>query len=316
MSEAYDGTAPVIGRIPVPVRELVKSGIRRYATATAPWRRGPDFLVIGAKRGGTTTLYDALVRHPGVGPLLPRIQRIKSPHYFDLFHDRGPAWYRSHFPLTLAGSGGRWRLVGEAAPYLLYHPCSPQWVAQEAPGVRLVAMLRDPVERAFSHHWDRVKNGVETLSFLDAVEAEAERLAGEEEALLRDPERPRHAHEHFSYLDRGHYDVQLRRWLDAVPGDRLLVMRSEDFYADPAAGFADTCAFLGLDAWTPEEFGRHHAHTDRPKVEPAVRERLWAHFEGSTQRLADLLGTSPWWDASGTLPQPDRQILRPTAVRP
>lgn len=300
MSEAYDGTAPVIGRIPVPVRELVKSGIRRYATATAPWRRGPDFLVIGAKRGGTTTLYDALVRHPGVGPLLPRVQRIKSPHYFDLFHDRGPAWYRSHFPLTLAGSGGRRRLVGEAAPYLLYHPCSPQWVAEEAPGVRLVAMLRDPVERAFSHHWDRVKNGVEALDFEAALAAEADRLAGEAELLQRDPHRPRPAHEHFSYLDRGDYAVQLRRWQQHTAPGQLMVLRSEDFYADPAVVFAQICDFLGLQPWTPAEFGRHHAHADRPKVSAQLRARIWPQLAAATTDLAELLGTSPWWDENGT----------------
>jgi hypothetical protein len=308
---AFDGLAPVVGRIPVPVREAVKGVVRATATATARWRPGPDFLVIGSKRGGTTTLYHALVRHPAVVPLVPKVQRIKSPHYFDLHHDRSNAWYRSHFPVPRAG-----RISGEAAPYLLYHPLAPQRVAAEAPQALLVAMLRDPVERAFSHHWDRVKNGVETLSFTDAVDAEAERLAGEEEALLLDPERPRHNHEHFSYLDRGHYDVQLRRWLAEVPAARLLVMRSEDFYADPAATFTDTCRFLGIDAWTPEEFGRHHAHQDRPKVDPAVRQRLWAHFRGSTGRLADLLGTTPWWDAVGTTPLDDRQVLLADGRRP
>lgn len=301
---AFDGQSPVVGRLPVPVRSAVKGVVRAAATATARWRPGPDFLIIGSKRGGTTTLYHALVRHPAVMPLVPRVQRIKSPHYFDLHHDRSNTWYRSHFPVPRQG-----RVSGEAAPYLLYHPIAPAWVAAEAPAARLVAMLRDPIERAFSHHWDRVKNGVETLSFLDAVDAEAERLAGEEEALRRDPERPRFNHEHFSYLDRGHYDVQLRRWLEHVPAEVLLVIRSEDFYADPAAGFADTCAFLGVPRWTPEEFGRHHAHRDRPKVEPAVRERLWAHFADSTGRLAELLGTTPWWDAEGTTAQPDRQIL-------
>ena len=306
----FDETPPAVGRVPVPVRTAVKGVVRAATRATARWRVGPDFLVVGSKRGGTTTLFHALVRHPGVVPPVPAVQRIKSVHYFDLHHHRGNAWYRSHFPVPRPG-----RVSGEAAPYLLYHPLAPQRVAAEAPQALLVAMLRDPVERAFSHHWDRVKNGVETLSFTDAVDAEAERISGLAEAIAADG-RPRPAHEHFSYLDRGHYDVQLRRWLAHVPGASMLVLRSEDFYADPAAGFADVCAFLGLDPWTPPEFGRHHAHADKPKVDPAVRERLWPVFETSTRRLADLLGTQAWWDAAGTVALPDRQVLRADGTNP
>lgn len=300
---AFDGPSPV-GRIPVPIRRAAKATIRLGTMATAPWRAGPDFLVIGSKRGGTTTLYHALTRHPQVAALVPRVQRIKSPQYFALHHDRGQAWYRSHFPIRRPGM-----ISGEADPYLLYHPLAPRRVAQEAPEARLVAMLRDPVERAFSHHWDRVKNGVEQLPFLEALDAEPERLAGEVEALLDDPEHPRAAHEHYSYLDRGRYDTQLARWLAAVPARRLLVLRSEDFYARPGEVFTDVCRFLGIRPWIPDEFGRHHAHADRPKVAPEVRERLWPLFAESTDRLADLLGTDPWWAADGPTPTPGSHLL-------
>jgi hypothetical protein len=309
-SGAYDGSTPIVGRIPVPARQLVKAGVRGYATATSRWRPGPDFLVIGAKRAGTTTLYDALVRHPGVAPLVPRIQRIKSPHYFDLLHHRGPAWYRSHFPMAIAADGKR-RLVGEAAPYLLYHPASPEWVADEAPGARLVVMLRDPVERAFSHHWDRVKNGVESLDFEAALAAESPRLAGESERLRQEPHTPRPAHEHFSYLDRGDYAAQLRRWWAHVPAEQMLILRSEDFYAEPGTVFGQICAFLGLAPWTPEEFGRHHAHADRPRVDPALRAGIWPQLTGSVVDLAELLGLPAWWDARGATSLGQAQVVVP-----
>lgn len=308
---AYEGSAPVIGRVPAPVREVVKAGVRWFGTATARWRPGPDFIVIGSKRGGTTTLYDALVRHPGVTPLVPRIQRLKSPHYFDLHHDRGTAWYRSHFPIAGNDPAGR-RQCGEAAPYLLYHPASPAWVAQEAPDARLIAMLRDPVERAFSHHWDRVKNGLEPLGFEAALDAESERLAGQEELLRRDPHTPRPAHEHWSYLDRGDYARQLRRWRDAGLADRLLVLRSEDFYADPAAVFGQICDFLGLVRWTPPQFGRHHAHADRPKVTPQLRARIWPRVAPAVADLGQVLGTPRWWDAEG----PNRTISDQVVLMP
>jgi Sulfotransferase domain len=293
---AFEGDSPVRG-VPVGVRRAVKTAVRAYAVATSPLRHGPDFLLVGAKRAGTTTLYDALVRHPDVAPLFPRIERIKSPHYFDLQHHRGQRWYRSHFPIRTPV--GRDRITGDAAPYLLYHPLAPAWAGREVPDARVLVMLRDPVERAFSHHWDRVKNGVETLPFEQAVDAEAERLAGQEELLRADPATPRPAHEHFSYLDRGRYAPQLRRWLEHYPSSQVLVVRCEDFYAQPVEVFAHVCAFLGIATWTPPRFGRHHAHTDKPRVEPALRRRLAALFAEPNEDLARLLDTQVWWDADG-----------------
>jgi hypothetical protein len=305
---AFEGTGRAAA-VPAGVRRTVKHAVRAYAVATSGLRGGPDFLLVGAKRAGTTTLYDAVVRHPEVAPLFPRIERIKSPHYFDLHHDRGPRWYRSHFPIRRPL--GADRMTGDAAPYLLYHPLAPAWAGREVPDARIVAMLRDPVERAFSHYWDRVKNGVETLSFEAAVDAEAQRLAGEQERLLADPSTPRPAHEHFSYLDRGRYAVQLRRWLGHFPSSQVLVVRCEDFSAEPAEVFARVCAFLGLTPWTPARFGRHHAHPDKPRMGAPMRGRLAATFAEPNEDLARLLETPVWWDAGGAT-----RLDRPGVVQP
>ena len=132
---AFEGESPVRG-VPVGVRRAVKTAVRGYAVATSPLRRGPDFLLVGAKRAGTTTLFDALVRHPDVAPLFPRVERIKSPHYFDLQHQRGQRWYRSHFPIRRPL--GRDRITGDAAPYLLYHPVAVSYTHLTLPTKRIV----------------------------------------------------------------------------------------------------------------------------------------------------------------------------------
>jgi len=311
---AFEGRSRFSG-VPGPVLAAARGGLRAFGVLTSPLRAGPDFLVLGAKRAGTTTLYHALVRHPHVAPLFPRWRRAKSPHYFDLRHGLPSAWYRSHFPVRRPFGPHR-PLAGDAAPYLLYHPLSPRWVAREAPGAALLVMLRDPVERAWSHHWDRVRNGVEELPFEEAVAEEPGRLAGREAALLADPHTPCPAHEHFSYVDRGRYAVQVRRWWTHVPAERMLIVRCEDFHAEPQRVFDAVTDFLGLDRFAPERFGRHHAHADRPAVPAPVRERLAPVFARCNQDLAELLGTPLWWDGDGPTRLDGPGIVRPAGAVP
>ena len=280
-----------------PAKSIARVGVRGWGTATSARRPLPDFVIVGAKRGGTTTMFRSLQAHPQVLGLYPASQGKKSPHYFDLEHHRGPRWYRSFFPTEAArtAGGGPRRLVGEASPYYLFHPHAPSRIADELPDAKLVVMLRNPVDRAFSHHWDRVKNGVETESFEEAIRLEPERLAGERQAMLVDPTYQSHAYEHFSYLARGNYAAQLEHLFAVVDRERVLVLQSEPFYADPQAGYEQVLAFLGLPHHAPAEFGKLHGHADRPSVAPETRARLDEHFAPSDAALARLLETDPWW---------------------
>jgi len=135
-------------------------------------RRGlPDFLVIGAQRSGTTTLFYDLCRHPQVAG-----SPVKEVHFFDHHFSRGVGWYRSFFPPTAAQERARRRggelLGGEATPNYLFHPAAPERAAETVPHVRLIAILRDPVDRAYSHYRKSVERRVERLSFEAALAAE------------------------------------------------------------------------------------------------------------------------------------------------
>jgi len=173
-------------------RERAKRAMRVYGQATAGLRAGPDFVIIGSKRGGTTSLYNYLLQHPSVQPLFPGRQRIKGVHYFDSQFARGPRWYRSHFPLQargrhLARPWLRQAVAGEASPYYLFHPLAAERLARQVPDVRVIVLLRDPVERAYSHYKERVRNGGESLTFDEAIAAEPGRLLGEAERITREP---------------------------------------------------------------------------------------------------------------------------------
>src|SRR6187551_3563074 len=169
--------AESIPRVPEPVRKVVRNAIWTYGRATSRWRPLPDFLVIGAQKAGTTALYAYLRWHPGIaGP------SWKEVCFFDRHWWRGEAWYRGQFPLR-AGE----RLVGEASPSYLFHPLAPERARSLVPGAKLVALLRDPVDRAYSQYQHEVALGREPLSFEDALAAEEERTRGEAERLAADP---------------------------------------------------------------------------------------------------------------------------------
>ena len=205
----------------------------------------PGLLVLGAQRGGTTSLYRWLADHPQVHPPLD-----KEIQFFTLEWSRGIDWYRCHF-----GPTGDGRLNFEASPYYLYHPCAPDRAASVLPRAKLVALLRDPVSRAWSHYHHNLRLGLESLSFADAIAAEPERLAGEAERLQADPTAVSFAHRHHSYLDRSRYGPQVVRWREAA-GDRLLVLRSEQLFDEPHRTFQRLLEFLELDPWRPPDYER------------------------------------------------------------
>jgi hypothetical protein len=285
------------GRVSEPLRTGVKRSLRRYGELTAGLRGLPDFVIIGAKRGGTTSLYNYLLEHPAVLPLLPARQHIKGAHFLDSNFQRGERWYRSHFPTApyrrLRERGGP-VAVGEASPYYLFHPLAPERARRLIPETKLILLLRDPVERAFSHYKERVRHGAEPLGFEEALEAEPERLAGEAERLVREPGYHSFAHEHHSYVAQGRYLDMLPAWLERFGRERMLVLPSEDLYADPQATVDRVTAFLGLPPWRLRNRARHNYHP-AADMQPETRRHLRELFAEHNRDLARLLGLRLDW---------------------
>lgn len=250
----------------------------RRRLETAHLRQAPDFMVIGTQRGGTTSLFRYLTEHPEIGA-----SKRKEVHYFDRYYDRGRDWYLAHFPKR-----GKFPVVGEATPYYLYHPEVPDRVAKAVPEAKFVALLRDPVDRAYSHYQLMVRRGVEKLSFAEAVEREPERLA-----TASDPAQL--AWRQSSYVSRGEYASQLERWFARFPRERFLVLGSEEFYAAPAEAVREVQAFVGLAGFVPETLKAYHL-SEYADMDPATRERLRAHYAPHNRRLAELLGRDFGWE--------------------
>lgn len=225
--------------------------------ATASMRPDPDFLLIGAKRGGSTSFYYDLITHPQIALLFPRPDRLpkatatKGIHYFDSNYFRGRRWYASHLPSSRVRRqqqhevGGR-VITGEGSPYYLTHPAAPERVAADLPRVKLIAVLRDPVERAHSHWKERVREGMETLSFRAALEQECERVGDAATRLRLDARFYSYAHEQQSYLEQSRYGAALKQWCEHFSKDALLIIRSEDYYKDPLAQLDRAAVHLGI----------------------------------------------------------------------
>jgi len=277
----------------------VKRSVRRAVVATGRLTSGsrllPSFVVAGSQRCGTTSLHRALIEHPAVLP--PNFH--KGVHYFDTAYQRGEAWYRGHFPLSARAAWLSRRLgapviTGESSPYYMFHPDAPRRIAALLPGVKALVLLRDPVERAYSHHAHELARGFEDQPFARAVELEGTRLAGEEERLRAEPAYQSFSHQHHSYLARGEYAGQLEELHRHLGRDNVLVLDSESFFTDPGPCYAKVLGFLGLRAFTPPHFSQHNPRPRAP-MDPGLRSRLEQHFEPHDAKLAALLGEVPSW---------------------
>lgn len=271
------------------VRSLSDAGVER----TAPWRLIPNFLIVGAQRCGTTSLFKTLVQHPAVARPFLR----KGVHYFDTSYDRGANWYRGHFPLRMTSHARRRGgpvITGESSPYYLFHPLVPQRIASDLPDVRLLVLLRDPVERAYSAHAHETAKRFESLPFEEALDAEPARLDGEVERMIADPCYRSEAHQHNAYLTRGEYVDQLLALEGAVGRDRILVLDSGDFFTDPEPVFANVLAFLGLPPSSDIVYERHNARSRAP-MSDRLRLRLEEHFAPFDERLGQWWGHIPSW---------------------
>ena len=276
-------------------RASTRSVVHRLGQATQGARALPSFVIAGAQRSGTSSLYRALVEHPSVRPAVLH----KGVHYFDLQYDRGLEWYRSHFPLRSTLERVRRRtgtqgLTFESSPYYLFHPLAGQRLAADLPGIKVITLVRDPVERAFSAHAHELARGYETEPFERALDLEAERTAGERQRMIDDPTYNSFALQHLSYVARSRYVDQLEALASHVGRERLLVVDSHRLFEDAAPAMKEVFDFLELPQPLGVTFEQHNARPRAP-MPAGIRERLEVELGPSDERLVAWLGWTPRW---------------------
>ena len=271
------------------IRDLLFKARRKLSLAvrrtTSSYRTLPDFIIIGAMRSGTSSLFWYLAQHPQVVP-----SYRKEVNFFDVNFGRGEHWYRAHFPLKKQISANS--VTGEASPLYLYSPLAAQRMSSLVPNVKLIAFLRNPSERAISQYYHNIKRNREHLSLWDALHEEEDRV---EEFLLRG-DFTNFNYIHYSYKRRGLYQGQLARYWRHFPRDRLLILNSEEFFHEPLAVLRRVFRFLNVEEdFEVTDLEPRSVGTNREEVEPRVYEYLNEYFARHNQELYREIGRSFEW---------------------
>lgn len=252
--------------------------------------------IIGTQKGGTTSLWHYLRQHP-----LFLSSRVKEPHFFDKPQNyrKGRSFYESLFPAW------RGRLLSltkipnvlfESTPSMLFCPHSPQRVLETVgEDVRFVVLLRNPIDRAYSHYRHSVRRGLESESFETALALERDRIGDLQQKWLDDPDFFDSDLMTFSYFSRGRYDEQLNRWLQYFPRSRFLILESEAFFQHPKDTIARVCHLVGLKPLVTPDTRPQNTGGREEALDPAVREHLIQEYRSSVSALTELLEEPPKW---------------------
>ena len=299
MNKLDDKASTLNKKVSIP-RKILRVLFQGYRYCTSPFRTLPNFFIIGAQRCGTTSLYSYLQGHPRVSSGLK-----KEISFFDKRYQKGLLWYRSQFPSfffckKLAGSQKAQIRLGDATPEYLFHPHAAQRIFSNMPDAKIIVMLRNPVDRAYSHYQHSVRFKFETLPFEKAIDQEEKRLEGEREKMLKNEISNSVTYEKFSYLRRGIYVDQLKVWMNQFPREQFLIIKSEDFYQNTPERFGEVLSFLGLNDWTPAHF-KQYAHKEYSNMNKNLKERLYNYFEPHNRKLYESLGRDFGWESQQSL---------------
>lgn len=273
-------------------KKLVYRGRKFGRILTSPIRIMPSFLIIGAKKCGTTSLFKYLIEHPYIGAPIE-----KEISFFDSNFRKGISWYKSYFPTLLPKLYKQSFLTGEATANYIDNPYAPKRIAETIPKVKLIALLRNPVDRAYSHYNHTSRIGREHLSFEEAIEQEEERVSQIRAGILKDKDGNfYHQDYNYTYLSSGIYVEQLKVWLNLFSKKQILVTTSEDFFAEPSATFQQILNFLELPNYEPKHYKQYNSNSYQKMIEPTTRKHLVEYFKPHNERLYQLLGVNFDWD--------------------
>jgi Sulfotransferase domain len=271
---------------------IARNSVNTYRLATWRFRSLPHFIIIGAQRSGTTSLFSYLSQHPQILPCLE-----KEVHFFDGGvnpnidnYEKGQKWYRAHFPFKRSVRGNR--ITGEASPLYIFNPVTPGRISNLLPKVKLIAILRNPTERAISHYFYEKWKNRETLSIMEAFQEEDKRIKA---AIQSNNFRDR-SFVHYSYKSRGLYKEQIERYLQYFEMDQILIIRSEDLFKESNNTLSIVFDFIGVDkTFKVKDFSPRNVGTSRIKVSPEVYEYLNDYFLPYNHALYQLLGKEFDW---------------------
>ena len=255
--------------------------IKNPELAELDWQQNkqnpPDFIIIGATKCGTTSLFSYLNRNPAI--LAPHKKEID---FFNHNFELDASWYLAQFP---AIADLPEFITGEASPFYIYDEKTISRIKQLFPDIKLIAMLRNPIERTISEYYHAANHGVENHSLEELIEMETARLAS----------MPRsEAMQVFGYLLNSIYVEKIAKWMKIFPAENILIIQSESFFENTDLVMKEVSHFLGV---SHQKNDRHIAYNigNYPPVPENVRQKLEKFFIPYNRELEEYLGRKFDW---------------------
>lgn len=274
----------------------IKNKLKIYFRYTIPWlisdfyfwfsaknRKKPDFLIIGAHKGGSTSMFQYISQHPDV-----QMARRKEINFFTKYYHLGMRYYQASFPRKEVE-----KLTGEATPYYFFHPLVPARVKETLPQIKIILLLRDPVLRAYSHY-NMIKAIDPAGSFKVALELEEERISSASKKILENPRYYSMEHQTYSYLSRGLYYKQLTSWLKYFRLEDMLILKSEDFFENTKGELKKVYDFLELSEIYPKDMFPSNSKNYKG-LSKADYDRYKLFFVEDQNNLKKLIGDKYQW---------------------
>ncbi len=253
----------------------------------------PKVIIVGVMKGGTTSLFRYLEQHPQMVASFD-----KEVHFFDVNFKKGLLWYSRQFPLNQSlrrGIDKSELLNFEASPFYIFHPYALRRIAETLPSVKLIALLRDPVDRAYSHYQQITRKGKEDLSFDEAIAKEPARIGGIREKMLLDENFKKYHYTRYSYLARGRYIEQVQEMYRLFPKEQILILKSEDLFADVPLTMKEVFQFLEIPPCEIQHEMAHNRGKYEDRMSGSMREKLSNYFRPYNEQLYKFLGRDFGW---------------------
>ncbi|MEM8672553.1 MAG: tetratricopeptide repeat protein [Cyanobacteria bacterium P01_G01_bin.67] len=242
-----------------------------------PKQNAPDFLLIGATKCGTTSLFNYLSHHPQI--LAPHKKEI---NFFNFNYNQGVEWYLAHFP---AITDGKEYLTGEASPFYIYHAQAAERIRQLFPDIKIIVMLRNPVNRTISEYYHAANHGLEQRSLTAIIEQEKQLLATQSRSEVLNK---------FGYLINSIYFDRIVQWQSNFSDKNTLIIDSEMFFAQTEQIMQQIWQLLGLPSVSPPQHIRYNLGT-YPPVKQEIKKQLQEFFAPYNQQLFAHLNQELSW---------------------
>ncbi|MDE5069556.1 MAG: sulfotransferase, partial [Trichodesmium sp. St4_bin8_1] len=249
----------------------------------SPQILGPNFLVIGVKKGGTTSIYHYLIQHPQI---LPGIK--KEIDFWSFYFHRGLDWYRAHFPSIPESEK---YLTGEASPSYFDAPDVPARLFHFFPRIKLIVLLRNPVDRTISNYYHEVRSQAESMSIEEVINSRLEKLNKISSSFVTEKD---YWNYQGDYIASSIYLDWLKKWLNIFPREQLLILPSEKFYSQPKTIMKQVFNFLGLSDYQIQNYPKLNYGSYAP-ISKSLRQKLNDYFQYHNQRLEEYLGIKFGW---------------------